>query len=427
MSDSIRKEVTAMQMLIRLVAAGARGETLGNIRVDWQNVIPLAAEQRVLPLIACALLNSPELYCPTELREYLLNVMHAESSVNLVRRQRIMHLLREMKSAGIDAKVLKGYAVSERYAYPESRGSIDTDLLIEVHQEPQAISFLENMGFRINTRAATSHHTVCQHKKYGMVELHVALYDELAQVIWFRKINKAGLVQEPSIVVKDAENEFSTLGHTDQLIFLTLHMVKHFIIGGLSLRMMLDIALHFAQYSRDIDSERYWSEMEELHYDTLIGAILWIMVHSDMFQAEDFPGLPEEQLEQMQIILVDMEQGGYMGEKEKNERLDSGMEYNRQIILKEKGMLQYSLYMLAWKVRSGIKYMFPPINQLRKSYPVVNTHTFLLPIVWSWQAASFLISKFASGVLKRDVRLGKLELSGVSGERVGRFKQLNML
>lgn len=112
MTDKPPINLAAMQTLIRLVSAGARKNNINGFDVDWPSVLPLAVEQNVISLVACALLYSPELECPEQLREDLLNTMRAESSANLIRRQRIMHLLQEMKSAGIDSKVLKGYAVS---------------------------------------------------------------------------------------------------------------------------------------------------------------------------------------------------------------------------------------------------------------------------------------------------------------------------
>ena len=45
---------------------------------------------------------------------------------------------------------------------------------------------------------------MCQHKKYGMVELHVELYAELVQDVWYQGMNMADLVQEP--VVQAGEN-----------------------------------------------------------------------------------------------------------------------------------------------------------------------------------------------------------------------------
>lgn len=44
---------------------------------------------------------------------------------------------------------------------------------------------------------------------------------------------------------------------TDNLLFLTYHMLKHFIYNGMSLRMMMDNALFAKQHLQSIDRERY--------------------------------------------------------------------------------------------------------------------------------------------------------------------------
>ena len=423
MTDMIQTDLKAMQTLIRLVSAGARKEDISGLSVEWNTVLPLAAEQHVIPLVACSLLYSPGLECPEQLREYLLNVMRAESSANLIRRQRIMHMLQEMKNAGIDAKLIKGYAVSGCYAHPECRGSVDTDILVDAQQEGDAIRFLETLGFRVEPRAVTSHHTVCQHKKYGMVELHVSLYGELVRDNWFQELDVEELAQEPTVI----EDGFSTLGYTDHLIFLTLHMVKHFILEGLTLRMMHDIALFFARNKQEINIARYWSTLNELHYNRLVAGILWSMIRTGGFLMDDFPGLSEEHPDHMFLILSDLLKGGYMGVKQKNERFESGMEYNRQLIQKRNSVLQYRLRMVGWKIKSGTKYMFPSTKMLRKLYPLTTHKPLLMPIFWIWQAISFPIKKISSGALQRDVRSENSTVTVITQKRIAMFKELGML
>ena len=420
-------EYTPMQTLIRLAAAGARGEIVNDLRVDWKEVLPLAAEQHVQSLVACALLHSPEVECPNELREYLLNVMRSESSSNLIRRQRIMHLLAEMKAAGIDTKVLKGYAVSGYYAHPECRGSVDTDLLIDITQEKQAIRFLEEHGFRVEPRAATSQHAICQHKKYGMLELHVALYAELIQEIWFQGSSISDLEKEPLLSVAEVDGCYETLGHTDQLVFLTLHMIKHFILEGLTVRMMLDIALYFSRNRGQIDIARFWDTLQRMHYAELVNCILWAMVLYGGFEVSEFPGLKKADRSHVQMILDDLQTGGYMGVKEKTERLESGMEYNRQLMRKQNSALQYTLYMIGWKIKSGLTYMFPTITVLLKLYPVAEKHSMLIPVLWCWQACSFPFKKILSGALKRDVRTVDSSMTQAAKKRVEMFQALEMI
>lgn len=423
----VKNQYTPMQTLIRLVAAGAQGETVNDLQVDWPSVLPLAAEQHVLPLVACALLHSPQLECPADLREYLMNAMRSESSVNLIRRQRIMHLIAEMETAGIGVKVLKGYAVAGCYVHPECRGSVDTDLLIEVEKEKNAIEFLESKGFKVSIRGATSHHSVCQHQKYGMLELHVALYAELIRDIWFGSVSETDLTQEPQVEVAEENGQYITLGYTDHLIFLTLHMVKHFILEGLTLRMMLDLALFFFAYSNSIDTERYWGVMERLKYSRLVNCVLWNMITYGGFDRSDFPGVAHSAPEDAKLLLSDLIQGGYMGEREKDDRHKSGMEYNRQMLLKEKSQWQYVLYMMRWKLTSGLNAMFPPIPKLRKKYPCIDRNILLVPFVWLYHVFSFPIRNRHKMVPGKDIQWNPESDNMVVRTRLDLFRKMQMI
>ena len=427
MADVNHSDLKTMQTLIRLVSAGARKEDVSNLLIDWNTVLSLAAEQHVIPLVACALLYSPGLECPDQLREYQLNTMRAESSINLIRRQRIMHLLQELKEAGIDAKVIKGYAVSGCYAHPECRGSVDTDLLVDLSQEKEAIDLLEAKDFRVSIRGATSHHSVCQHKKFGMLELHVALYAELIREIWFGNVTENELVQEAFIEVTDENGTFVTLGHTDHLIFLTLHMIKHFILEGLTLRMMLDLALFFSEKREAIDAVRYWNIMKKLHFDQLVSSVFGIMISHGGFDQTDFPGLVTDVLMQKSAVLEDLLQGGYMGVKEKEARHKSGMQYNRQMLLREKSQGQYALFMALWKLRGGRNAMFPSAHKLCKKYPFAEKNKLLLPFVWIYHVISFPIKnrhKIAPG---RDIQWDASVENEVVQKRMALFGKLGML
>ena len=414
-------------MLIRLAAAGARGETLTVQKVDWPSLMPLAAEQGVVPLVALAVLHASELECPEALRECLMNALRTECSTNLLRRQRVLHLIGELKQTGIEAKILKGYAIAENYACPESRSSVDTDLLIDVQQEKAALRFLKARGFRITPRAKTCHHTICQHKKYGEIELHVALYDELIRDAWFQSADAAALVHEKSVTIETPDGSYTALGYTDHLIFITLHMVKHFILGGLTLRMMLDIALLFARNRERIDAARFWSTMERLHYAKLVNCVLWAMILYGGFQAADFPGCVAEAPEQIALMLGDLLQGGYMGVKETDARYASGMEYNRLVLLKSKSTTGYRLYMLRFKMRSAAIHMFPNRKLLVEMYPRTGRHAAVLPFLFFYQMFAYPIKKVRSGALRRDIRSGSGTLEQETQARLDMFRKLDML
>lgn len=413
--------------LLTLASAGARGDQI-HISVDeWEPVLRLAIEHNVLPLFACALLRSPDLSCPESIREYVLNMMRNSSSVNIIKRQRVFQLLYELQMDGFDVKLLKGYAVARYYVFPESRDSVDTDIWIQPDQEAAIYDFFEGKGFQTEERSLTSHHGICQHKKYGKIEVHTHLYDEIVEDVWFGRMCKNDFIQDDFERVSTPDGEFVTLGATDQLIFLTLHMIKHFIDGGLSIRMMLDIALYYMHRSKDIDFERYWCVMKELRYADLMGAVLKVMSQYAGFGYDAFAetrGVSEEQIE---MILDDLVAGGYMGVKEQDIRRESGMEYNRKLLLKEKSLLQYLAYMLWWKIRSGYKLMFPTAKYLRQKYTILTRFPVLFPFLWVYQMIAFPINKVKSGTLKRDIRRGENDMNERSKRRVEMFKKLGML
>lgn len=261
---------------------------------------------------------------------------------------------------------------------------------------------------------------------YGKIEIHTNLYPELTQRAWKDFVASKDLQSEPWIRVYEPDGSFNTLGHTDQLIFLTLHMVKHFVESGLSIRMMLDTALHFSRFYQEIDVQRFWCVMRSLRCDGCVSVILWIMIRCGGFRAEDFPGIVEAAPESMDGILRDLETGGYMGAKAMQERHESGMEYYRRMLMKNKSTLQYWCYMLSWKVRSGSSNMFPSYQRLKAMYPCIEYNPCIAPAVWMFQMVLYPVSKIRTGVLRRDIRSERSVISSESEQRVALFEKLGM-
>lgn len=427
MTPNCDREWSAMAECIRLAAAGARGEGCAMQESGWTDRLDVAAEQKVLPLVACALLRCESEICPPDVKERCLKALRASASVNMVRGQRIVKLIQELEEAGFRICVLKGMSVSRLYAYPESRGSVDTDLFIDACQEDAIGSFLTGKGFSVKGRRLTANDGVCEHPKYGKIELHTALYPEITETAWQSLGEKESLVQEPLVRVDGLDGCFDTLGNTDQLIFLALHMVKHFVESGLSIRMMLDVALHFSRFRQEIDAERFWRVLCAHKCEGFVSAVLWIMIRDGGFREKDFPGIGRVEPERMDAVLRDLAAGGCMGGKELEMRYAGGMEYYRRMMLKEKSPAQYRRYMLSWKIRSGLREMFPNDHRLKALYPRVARHPMLAPGARLVQMIRFPVSKIRTGVLSRDIRSEDSELSPQSQRRIALFEKMGML
>lgn len=417
------------QYLLHLTASASCGFSPEppSCDLDWNRMAQLAREQSVEPLFACALKKAPEVPCPEELRNILIGKMFRSAMFDIRRRCLVVELLQEMEAEGIHVVVLKGFSVARYYVSPECRVSADTDLWVSPENEERACEFLRNKGFDIEFRWKNGHHAVCHHSEMGCVELHVILYDEIVEEIWFGNMDGREFIQEPHRLVQSQDGPYYCLGNTDNLIFLSLHMIKHFILSGMSVRMILDIALFLSKNAEEIDVDRFWNTMKQLRYERLMDAVLWAAVRFLGFDAAAFSGLSSEYTEETEKILVDLETGGWMGFNDKKAREDSWHEYNRQVMLRNMKPVQYKLYMLHWRLGGISGNLFPPRDRLLKKYPCLDNNAYLLPFVWVHRLAIKGYRAVFKSSLTQQIVDNEDNLTQIGKDRVAMFRELGML
>ena len=415
--------------LMQLVGAAAQGKALQKLPddLDWARIERLANEQAVQTLLGYGLRLSPALDCPAELRESLVSQMRQEAFSNHAWKHSTLQLLAEMNAAGIPALLIKGYAVADCYAAPDCRMSGDTDLLIEPKNEKRACAFMKANGFAVERRWTNGHHDVCHHPRLGCVELHVMLYDEIVEDVWFGRMDGREFVCEPPIEAETPDGCYRTLGYTDHMIFLMLHLIKHFILTGMSLRMMLDVALFFSRHAERIDSARFWKTMESLKYGTIAQSILWAMVRYCGIDQTSLPGLCGDCPESVEMILDDLESGGWLGEMDKKAREEGWYEYNRQRLTKSRGKARYWLYMILWKKDIYIKALFPSRETLAIRYPCVRKHAALIPFVWLHRLVFRGSQALKNGALTSYIVTDEKRVAASGQKRVQMFEKLGML
>ena len=415
--------------LMQLVGVAAQGKALQKLPddLDWARIERLANEQAVQTLLGYALRLSPALDCPAELRESLVSQMRQEAFSNHAWKHSTLQLLAEMNAAGIPALLIKGYAVADCYAAPDCRMSGDTDLLIEPKNEKRACAFMKANGFAVEHRWTNGHHDVCRHPQLGCVELHVMLYDEIVEDVWFGRMDGREFVCEPPIEAETPDGCYRTLGYTDHMIFLMLHLIKHFIMTGMSLRMMLDVALFFSHNAERIDSARFWKMMESLKYGTIAQSILWAMVRYCGIDATSIPGLCEVCPKQVGMILDDLENGGWLGKIDEKAREEGWYEYNRQLLMKNRSKAQYLLFMLRWKIGAYLKALFPSRKTLAIRYPCVQKSALLIPLVWLHRLIFRGSRAVKKGTLTNYIIADETKIGVSAQARVQMFKDLGMM
>ena len=427
--ETTNATLNSFRQLIALTVCGA-SKTENKMEMDdsdWRQILKLAAMHDVLPLVGCALLEHPEIYCPKQYKEYLLELVRNKAGCNLVKQLRFCQLINEMKQAGIDVCVIKGCVLAECYLYPESRNSSDNDILIPINQERAAADFLAQKGFRVETRSQTRHHAVCQHPKFGLLEVHVHLYDELVMESWFNGINENELLLEPTMTAEKPNESITTLGCTDHITFIALHMIKHFVRSGLGIKMLLDIMLFVKKHKMNIDFCRFWRIIELANYKKLMNAIIGIMVQTNYFSYADFPGSEKVENSLVEALLIDIVCGGYLGCSEMKERTECCDEYNRIILMKRKGALRYYTYMCSLKFRGAVSQMFPPVAELKRIYPKAEQCCFYIPLAYLRQMIEYPLAKLRKQEIRRQLIAQCIVQSRIAANRLELFKKLSMI
>lgn len=268
---------------------------------------------------------------------------------------------------------------------------------------------------------------MCRHPQLGCVELHVMLYDEIVGNVWFGGMDGREFVREPAIKISTQEGGYCTLGYTDHLIFLMLHLIKHFILRGMSLRMMLDVALFFSHNAERIDSVRFWQTMQDLSYETIAQSILRAMVLYCGIDAASIPGLHEACPEQVSMIMDDLESGGWLGQIDKKSREEGWFEYNRQLLMRNRNRAQYLTFMLWWKKDIYLRALFPSRERLATQYPSVKKSAIVIPFVWLYRIVFRSWRAVKKGALTASIVTDEDKISALGQKRVQMFKQLKMM
>ncbi len=314
--------------------------------------------------------------------EVMFQTMH-----NIRRAFAVNDLLQALESAGIRTCVLKGDVLANLYANPNSRVSSDTDILIDPNLEKKALRVLRKKACDIKGRHRTSHHARCIHPIAGLIELHIKLYDEIFEDIWFDNLS---FKEEDFMELQvDSGNYVTTLAVTDGLIFIVLHCIKHFLSKGVGIRQVMDILLYMAYYKDKINWDRFNRIMQHLKYDEFINNLVGIGIEylqfdRDIFIAYDYDKALVDKL------LSDIEDGGVFGQED-DDRMDFYRVYSEERYRRFGGKQDFIAYMKKWWGKNLFGKIFISRGILAIKFPYVKKSPLLLPIGWVHRIIRLLV------------------------------------
>ncbi|MDD3693268.1 MAG: nucleotidyltransferase family protein [Oscillospiraceae bacterium] len=413
--------------MLYLFACGATGKApVLNRRVDIAQIKKLSMKQGIWPTVILALKAAKQcsFFNVSESEMNALNdEMIAAAAKNIQRLSISREVFSEFNKAGISYCLLKGESLAALYNEPSCRISGDTDILIPIEKETECVAIMEKLGYSVPEKSPTSHHICCHHPIGGLVELHLRLYDELFEDVWF---NNKMFNQEPYRKINLDENiRVPVLGITDGYIFTALHFIKHFLSRGAGVRQMMDTLLYAINYKNEIDWNRVNQLMRYLKYDRFMDCVYQIGAEYCKLPVcvPDFQ--PVEDGLHLRV-LEDMETGGVFGQSQKG-RENFFYRYTQARFETFKKNENYQKYMNDWKRQPLVKRLFPSRKAIFMKYPYVQKSVLLLPAAWVHRIIDLLIR-----VLTKKRKMSELYRvpspdNDIVEKRMDLIKDLNMI
>lgn len=206
---------------------------------EWERIYALADRHEVSVLMG-DIFNSVNLSYKTQNEFQLKTARTVHKAITLQALN--VRLTALLSKEGITAVTLKGYAVARLYPVPEFRKTTDIDFFFFSENDARkAEKILCENGFRPSKEWHANHHSVLISDKNETVELHTDWADDFKD----KRLNRSLKMMQ-----KESINHFAPIDCDGaklyaydtayQAIFLIIHMLGHFVMGGFGLRNLCD-------------------------------------------------------------------------------------------------------------------------------------------------------------------------------------------
>ncbi|MBR0365549.1 MAG: nucleotidyltransferase family protein, partial [Clostridia bacterium] len=352
-------------------------EAAGEISCDLNKLLAAAVAQGVFPLVYAGLTRDGKALSPKWENMFVTAIIQHEQKMSF-----LSDMANEFEKNDIDCCVLKGCTIAALYNMPDCRMSGDIDILIPPEKEKQAMALLEKLGLHIKERPDGSQHFKAENDLIGLVEVHIRPYSKNFDDIVLR--NRFSIGEEYIPIKINDMLTVKKLGVTDDLYFLTAHLIKHFIREGCGIRQVTDLLVYIDKNRNALDLDKYFAVMRELGFEKLIKNVLGIGVTYFDMQFDIY------ETDLIDNILSDIETGGAFGFGEAERK---GF-YEKFLSLRtSRSSEEFEEMMNARKKRSKLKVLFLPSRRylVNKGYKYLEKAVLLYPIAYIQRLCSVAV------------------------------------
>ena len=361
---------------------------------DWERLFQLCQEQKltapVFKLVRGAATNSRQ-WRAAALTDVALQARRGAA---------FQTLYTELAGHVIRPLVVKGILCRETYPEPDARISSDEDLYIPREQYSRFHEARLALGFQTETPDLENAHELRYLRNELMVEGHWELFPQDNTALNALNVLNEGFWQR-AVTQEVGGIPMLVLEPTDHMIFLLLHLFKHFINSGAGIRQICDVAQWSKHYA--IDWQRVQSAMRLAHAEVFAGAVFDA---GEKYFGMAFPeGWPRADCA---ALLDDAIGGGIYGSVTMSRKHSGSITL---AAVEDAGE--------ASRFKALMRTLFPNRAVMEMSYPWEKKGAALLPAAWTMRIVKYLGSRGTDNSAAESVKIGS--------ERMALMKQYQIL
>ena len=367
------------QHFLNFLCAALRGrvaEVQDSLSVeDCQAVCRLAQIHHVLPLIYEASYHLPVMQDPAFLGTKQ-QVRH-QILFQTMKTHDFLELNRHLRAQGITPLVVKGIVCRDLYPRPDHRSSGDEDILIPAQQILRCHEAMGSFGMvpaEPETDLEGAYEIPYRKKNSNLyIELHKYLFPPESEA--YGDLNRffEGVFERAVLETFQGEAVL-TMAPTDHLFYLICHSLKHFLHSGFGIRQVCDIVLYAERYGNRIDWEQVLENCREIRAEKFAASVFRIGEKYLEFDADTacYPYSWRSIAIDERAMLQDLLASGIYGGAELSRKHSSTITLTAAAAQKQ-----------GTKSPNGLMAsLFPPADAMKKRYPYLNKHPYLLPVAW---------------------------------------------
>lgn len=354
--------------------------------IDWERVCHMGQIHAVSGIVYFMAQGQPETCRPSA---PLWQTMKREFCSTLARsatQDEVMGgVIDAFCKAGMPHLIFKGYAMKNCYPVKELRTMGDIDILIKSADRAKSDALLRELGFRsINASGNVWHYA----RGSVQLEMHTELLSRNinCKFDYMDYFSKAWDHASPQ--PNGYTYAFSPAYH---LLFMLVHIAKHFRGCGCGIRMIMDVAMYVIHYEDELDWDNIAQELGKLHLAEFARNIFGLCRQwFDVRVPPPLPVLNERLNPEISAYILAAGTFGFYGRNKYTSILRSFNAGAEGDARPATGRLYLNYFFPSYEMLNSI----PP-------YSFVKNHPWLLPAAWIYRIARGIIARGGSsfGVL----------------------------